>query len=136
MKIRYTIIHLILISELTRSNYKLDMSTHILSTSTDNDNEISSLDSKIRYERILVPHDGSEMSDRALRHAVYLSKISGTEIVIFHVIEPTDNILGKRKDELAQDGGTNKTNVRRKDKALQESRGKRSIVHNTKRQTG
>ena len=77
------------------------MSTHILSTSTDNDNEISSLDSKIRYERILVPHDGSEMSDRALRHAVYLSKISGTEIVIFHVIEPTDNSLRKRKEELA-----------------------------------
>jgi nucleotide-binding universal stress UspA family protein len=77
------------------------MSTHILSTSTDNDNEISSLDSKIRYERILVPHDGSEMSDRALRHAVYLSKISGTEIVIFRVIEPTDNSLRKRKEELA-----------------------------------
>ena len=96
-----------------------------------------SLDSKIRYERILVPHDGSEMSDRALRHAVYLSKISGTEIVILHVIEPTDNILGKRKEELALSyGGTNKTNVRRKDKALQESRGKRSIVHDTNRQTG
>ena len=62
-----TLIDLILISELTRSNYKLDMSTHIPSTSTDNDNEISLLDSKIRYERILVPHDGSEMSDRALR---------------------------------------------------------------------
>ena len=76
------------------------MSTHMPSTSTDNDNEIS-LDSKIRYERILVPHDGSEMSDRALRHAVYLSKISGTEIVIFHVIEPTDNSLRKRKEELA-----------------------------------
>jgi Universal stress protein family len=71
--------------------------THIPSTSTDNDNEISLLDSKIRYERILVPHDGSEMSDRALRHAVYLSKISGTEIVILHVIEPTDNILEKEK---------------------------------------
>jgi nucleotide-binding universal stress UspA family protein len=96
-----TLIDLILISELTRSNYKLDMSTHIPSTSTDNDNEISLLDSKIRYERILVPHDGSEMSDRALRHAIYLSKISGTEIVILHVIEPTDNILGKRKEELA-----------------------------------
>jgi nucleotide-binding universal stress UspA family protein len=76
------------------------MSTHIPSTSTDNDKEISLLDSKIRYERILVPHDGSEMSDRALRHAVYLSKISGTEIVILHVIEPTDNILGKRKEDL------------------------------------
>jgi hypothetical protein len=40
------------------------------------------------------------MIDRALRQASYLSKISGTEIVILHVIEPTDNILGKRKEDL------------------------------------
>jgi nucleotide-binding universal stress UspA family protein len=49
------------------------------------DDEISPLVSRIQYERILIPHDGSEMSDRALRHAVYLSKISETEIVILHV---------------------------------------------------
>src|SRR5918994_4974442 len=79
------------------------MSTNNPSTSTTNtdNNDISPLDSKIQYERILVPHDGSEMSDRALRHAVYLSKISGAEIVILHVLERIDNILGKRKEELA-----------------------------------
>src|SRR5918995_2833959 len=78
------------------------MSTNNPSTSTTNtdNNDISPLDSKIQYERILVPHDGSEMSDRALRHAVYLSKISGTEIVILHVLERNENILGKRKEEL------------------------------------
>ena len=70
------------------------------STSTDTDNDISPLDSNIQYERILVPHDGSEMSDRALRHAVYLSKISGAEIIILHILEHIDNILGKRKEEL------------------------------------
>ena len=29
-----------------------------------------------QYKKILVPHDGSEVSDKALAHAVYLSKVS------------------------------------------------------------
>ncbi len=40
------------------------------------------------YQKILVPHDGSEMSDRALMHASYLTKLSGAELVIVHVLEP------------------------------------------------
>ena len=58
---------------------------------------LSNNNNKIDFDKPIPP----EMIDRALRHAVYLSKISGTEIVILHVIEPTDNILGKRKEELA-----------------------------------
>src|SRR5919199_5133298 len=46
------------------------------------------IDSQIRYQKILVPHDGSVMSDKALSHAAYLSKISGAEIVVINVIEP------------------------------------------------
>ena len=46
-----------------------------------------SLTSQIKYEKILVPHDGSEMSDKALSHAAYLSKISGAQIVVLNVIE-------------------------------------------------
>jgi nucleotide-binding universal stress UspA family protein len=34
-----------------------------------------------------VPHDGSEMSDHALKHALYLAKLSGAQLVILHVIE-------------------------------------------------
>ena len=45
------------------------------------------IDFEIRYQRILVPHDGSEMSDKALSHAAYLSKISGAEIVVLNIIE-------------------------------------------------
>jgi len=30
----------------------------------------------VQYNGILVPHDGSEKSDVALRHAIYLSKLS------------------------------------------------------------
>ena len=61
--------------------------------------DLSILDSTIRYERILVPHDGSEMSDRALRHAVHLSKMSRTEIVILHAIERTGNFLGRTNEK-------------------------------------
>lgn len=41
----------------------------------------------IQYNGILVPHDGSEKSDKALAHAIYLSKLSGAEIIILNVIE-------------------------------------------------
>ncbi len=40
------------------------------------------------YKKILVPHDGSEFSDRALMHASYLSKLSGAELVFVHILEP------------------------------------------------
>lgn len=44
-------------------------------------------DGNLEYSQILVPHDGSEMADKALNHAIYLSKISEAEIVIIHVVE-------------------------------------------------
>jgi nucleotide-binding universal stress UspA family protein len=50
---------------------------------------------------MLVPHDDSETSDRALRHAVYLSKMSVTEIVTLHVIDRTGNFLGRMNEKLA-----------------------------------
>jgi nucleotide-binding universal stress UspA family protein len=40
-----------------------------------------------QYQKILITHDGSEMSDKALRHALYLSKASGAELVIMNIIE-------------------------------------------------
>jgi hypothetical protein len=40
-----------------------------------------------QYQKILIAHDGSEMSDKALRHALYLSKASRAELVIMNVIE-------------------------------------------------
>ena len=55
-------------------------SKNIPSTSTDTDNNFSLLDSRIQYERVLVPPDGSEMSDRPLRHAS--SRISLTIRII------------------------------------------------------
>jgi nucleotide-binding universal stress UspA family protein len=65
------------------------------------------------YQKILLAHDGSEMSDKALRHALYLSKTSGAELVIMNVIDvevipPSfllafikhDKSLDQAKDEL------------------------------------
>jgi nucleotide-binding universal stress UspA family protein len=45
----------------------------------------------LEYRRILVPHDGSEMSDKALSHAIYLSKLSSAEILILNVLEHIGN---------------------------------------------
>lgn len=92
-------------------------STNTTSTSTsaliEADTDSSILDSRIRYERILVPHDGSEMSDRALRHAVYLSKVFGTEVVILHVIERTGN-SGRTNEEGIRRMLDERTNLCRK----------------------
>lgn len=43
------------------------------------------------YSKILVPHDGAEMSDKALAHAIYQSKISDAEIVILNVVEHVES---------------------------------------------
>jgi nucleotide-binding universal stress UspA family protein len=40
-----------------------------------------------KYKRILIPHDGSEMSDKALGHAIYLSKVSDADIIILNVLD-------------------------------------------------
>ena len=39
------------------------------------------------YNKILIPHDGSEMSDIALRDSIYSSKISNVEWIIINIIE-------------------------------------------------
>lgn len=43
-----------------------------------------------KYKMILVPHDGSEISDKALSHAIYLSKISDADIIILNVLDNID----------------------------------------------
>jgi nucleotide-binding universal stress UspA family protein len=63
-----------------------------------------------KYSAIVVPHDGSEMSDKALSHAIYLSNMSGAEIVILHVVEDIHHIdstvvLATSKEEGERGGG-------------------------------
>ena len=63
------------------------------------------------YTKILVPHDGKEMSDKALSHAVYLSNLSGAEIVILRIIEDIDKL------------GDTSVNVSQNNKAIDNQKG-------------
>jgi nucleotide-binding universal stress UspA family protein len=45
-----------------------------------------------KYKRILVPDDNSELSDKALSHAIYLSNATGAEIVILNIVEDIGKI--------------------------------------------
>lgn len=63
------------------------------------------------YTKILVPHDGKEMSDKALSHAVYLSNLSGAEIVILRIIEDVDKL------------GDTSVNVSQNNKAIDNQKG-------------
>jgi nucleotide-binding universal stress UspA family protein len=44
------------------------------------------------YTKILVPDDGTEASGKALIHAIYLSNLSGAEIVILRVVKSIENL--------------------------------------------
>lgn len=54
--------------------------------------------SKTTTSRILVPHDGSELSDKALDKAIDFSKAFKSEIIILHIVDdrliPSSAILG------------------------------------------
>jgi nucleotide-binding universal stress UspA family protein len=50
------------------------------------------------YSKILVPHDGKEASDKALGHAIYLSNLSGAEIVILCIIQDVEKFEGTSVD--------------------------------------
>jgi nucleotide-binding universal stress UspA family protein len=39
------------------------------------------------YKKILVPHAGTSMGDKALKHAVHIAKFDSSEILILHVVE-------------------------------------------------
>ncbi len=59
-----------------------------------------------QFNKILVTYDDSEKSDRAIKYAIYLSKISGAEITILQVVGNLDklensyiNVSNKKKDD-------------------------------------
>lgn len=57
----------------------------------------------------MVPHDGKEASDKALSHAIYLSNLSGAEIVILCVIQDVEKFEGTSVD-ISQNKITNNQN--------------------------
>jgi nucleotide-binding universal stress UspA family protein len=78
-------------------------------------------DANIEYNRILVPHDGSQMSDKALNHAIYLSrKLASAELVILSVLQHVGDkdssaLLVTSKGE----GGDGKANKKEKEEDLE-----------------
>jgi nucleotide-binding universal stress UspA family protein len=46
-----------------------------------------------RIKKILIPHDGSEMSDKVLKYAIYLSKLSRAELLILNVVDQPRNLI-------------------------------------------
>ena len=69
-----------------------------VTSSVKSHSQTDDLDTNLEYDRILVPHDGSEMSDKALNHAIYLSKkLSSDEIVILNVLQ---HVEGKTSSAL------------------------------------
>jgi nucleotide-binding universal stress UspA family protein len=61
------------------------------------------------FRKILVPDDGKEISNKALSYAIYISNLSGAEIVILRVIGDVDK-LGDTSVKVSQDGTTMKNN--------------------------
>ena len=67
------------------------MSTETIKTSTKH-NEVTIDFSLVSYSKILVPHDTSQMSDRALSHAAYIARMTGSRIELLHVLELAKDI--------------------------------------------
>jgi nucleotide-binding universal stress UspA family protein len=61
------------------------------------------------FRKILVPDDGKEISNKGLSHAIYISNLSGAEIVILRVIGDVDK-LGDTSVKVSQDDTTMKNN--------------------------
>jgi hypothetical protein len=51
-----------------------------------------------QYKKILVPDDSSELSDKALSHAIYLSNVTGAEIVMLNIVKD----IGKYSQQQSQ----------------------------------
>ena len=73
---------------MTATEHPMTATEHpMTATSVSSKPQIGSSYTNPKYRTILVPHDGSEMSDKALSHAIYLSNMSGAEIAILHILE-------------------------------------------------
>lgn len=67
------------------------------------------------FRKILVPDDGKEISNKALSHAIYVSNLSGAEIVILRVIGDVAK-LGDTSVNVSQDSkAMNDSNSNEKD---------------------
>ena len=73
------------------------------------------------YKRILVPTDGSKLSDKAIKEAARLAKMAGADVLLLHVRAPLDGPLYSEGAPLAYPS-------RRRDKELEEKE-EHDILH-------
>jgi nucleotide-binding universal stress UspA family protein len=73
------------------------------------------------YKRILVPTDGSKLSDKAVKEAAKLAKLAGADLLLLHVRPPYDRPLYTEGSSLAYPS-------RRKDKEREEKE-EHDILH-------
>jgi hypothetical protein len=93
----------------TTSSYKENVRQDNLTQSTESmDIDYSISKASIpSFRKILVPDDGREISNKALNNAIYISNLSGAEIVILRVIGNVDK-LGDTSVKVSQDDTTMK----------------------------
>jgi nucleotide-binding universal stress UspA family protein len=53
------------------------------------------------FKKILVTYDGKDISDKAINYSIYLSKLSGAELVILQVMDYIDDIRSTKMDVTA-----------------------------------
>jgi nucleotide-binding universal stress UspA family protein len=86
------------------------MSTYVDTTKSTESADYSISKSNIpSVRKILVPDDGKEISNKALNHAIYISNLSGAEVVILRVIGDVDK-FGDTSVKVSQNDTTTKDN--------------------------
>ena len=48
----------------------------------------------IKYQKILVPLDGSELGEAALDHVMYLALLSGAHVMLLYVVPTIEDVIG------------------------------------------
>ncbi len=63
------------------------------------------------YKKILLPTDGSEYANKAARHAIWLARLNGAELMVLNVIEtsslvglPAEDLIVRIKEMLKEEG--------------------------------
>ena len=53
------------------------------------------------YRHILIPTDGSELSERGVAHGLALAKSLGAKVSVIFVLEPFSEMTGRLRDTVA-----------------------------------
>ncbi|MEN4006268.1 MAG: universal stress protein [Methanobacterium sp.] len=78
------------------------------------------------YKKILLPTDGSEHANKALKHAIWIAGLSGAELIALNVIEisslvglPAEDLIIRIKELLKEEG---RRSLEKVSKLVEESR--------------